>query len=365
MAFQRRNVLFGILSLPASTLLSGRPLPGLTATVYNGYEFHTAIQAAGPGSSIMLAPGNYGDIGSFIFTSSNVSVGVRSLHQAVFRSPLIVNGDFVDLQGLAFEQGLQLVGTGLVIGTSKFTGNGIDAKGVNTEVHHCDISRYGGNAIDISANATNAYVHHNHIHDSISGSRSAIGVGQATVDTNKRVNARLVNNLMQNCVPGSTETICIKSSANTITGNRLINCNNISNRHGEGNAIVRNRLERSMGIVIQDARTVVTDNVLVSTRQGPGIQVMTGTSAWNAHNQGDHPQAAFTVLRGNSGGLVIGRTRSRYNYPAINTRVESHNGSISLGMHTGTSLPGGKGATTEGDGGGKKKKKKGSSAEAI
>src|SRR5918998_99910 len=108
MAFHRRNVLFGILSLPASTPLSGRPIPGLTATVYNGYELHTANLAAGPGSSIMLAPGNYGDIGSFILTSSNVLVRGESLHQAVFRSPLVVNGNFVDLQELAFEEGIHL-----------------------------------------------------------------------------------------------------------------------------------------------------------------------------------------------------------------------------------------------------------------
>ena len=43
MALRRRNVLFGIMSLPASTLLSGRPIPGLTTTVYNGYELHTAM----------------------------------------------------------------------------------------------------------------------------------------------------------------------------------------------------------------------------------------------------------------------------------------------------------------------------------
>jgi hypothetical protein len=66
MILHRRNILFGIASLPASTLLARRQLVGLTATVYNGYELHTALQAAGPGSSILLAPGTYGDLGSLL-----------------------------------------------------------------------------------------------------------------------------------------------------------------------------------------------------------------------------------------------------------------------------------------------------------
>jgi hypothetical protein len=66
MILHRRNVLFGIASLPASTLLAGHQLVGLTATVYNGYELQTALQAAGAGSSILLAPGNYGDLGGLL-----------------------------------------------------------------------------------------------------------------------------------------------------------------------------------------------------------------------------------------------------------------------------------------------------------
>ena len=63
MPLPRRNFLFGIAALPATSLLAGRQLPGLTTTVYNGYELHTALQAAGPGSSLLLAPGTYGDTG--------------------------------------------------------------------------------------------------------------------------------------------------------------------------------------------------------------------------------------------------------------------------------------------------------------
>ncbi len=359
MAFQRRNVLFGILSLPASTLLSGRPLPGLTATVYNGYEFHTAIQAAGPGSSIMLAPGNYGDIGSFILTSSNVSVRVHNAHRAVFRSRLIVNGDFVDLDGLAFEEGVHLAGAGALLSNSKLTGSGLSTNGVNSVIQGNDISRFKGKAIAVSANASNAYVHSNYIHDCLPGAGNAVMVGESTRDTNKQARARVVNNRCVNLASGTSETLSFKCSGNTFSGNQLINCNNITNRHGEGNLIANNRLEKSKGIVVQDARTVVTGNTLIGTREGPGIQIMAGTAAWNAQVQGDHPQAAYTVVRGNNGGLVVGRKYSGYNFPALGTRVESHSGPISLQFHSGTSMPGGKATTVGDDGGGGKKKSSG------
>jgi hypothetical protein len=341
MSVSRRKVLFGITAIPVGHLLAGRPLPGLTTTVYNGYELHTAMQTAGPGSSILLTPGDYGDIGRFILAGSNVSLRVQAPLRTILRAPLVVKGDFVELDGIAFESGVHLAGTGEVIANSSFTGNGIEIRGISTEVHHCDISRYGDRGIDVRTSATGAYIHDNTIHDCLPGAGVGIMIGTSTRDTNNRVGARIVNNTCINLAAGSSETLSFKSSGNVMSGNRLVNCNNITNRHGEDNQIIGNRLEGSKGIVIQDARTLVADNVLASVREGPGIQVMAGTSPWNAQVQGDHPQAANTVLRGNSGPLMIGRRYSGYNYPAIDTRVETHAGKITMGYQQNTSLPGG------------------------
>ena len=103
MPLARRNVLFGIAALPASSLLGGRPLPGLSLTVFNGYELHTALQAAGSGPSILLAPGNYGDVGRFTLANSGVSIRVQSPLRTILRAPLEVRGDRVELEGLTFE----------------------------------------------------------------------------------------------------------------------------------------------------------------------------------------------------------------------------------------------------------------------
>ncbi len=87
MSSARRRFLFGIAALPAGSLLAGRPLPGLVATVHNGYELHTALQTAGEGSSILLAPGHFGDIGQFILTSSNISVRVQTARRRCCTRP--------------------------------------------------------------------------------------------------------------------------------------------------------------------------------------------------------------------------------------------------------------------------------------
>jgi hypothetical protein len=340
MSVSRRNILFGMVGLPAGHVLAGLPLPGLTATVYNGYELHTALQTTGPGSSILLAPGDYGDVGCFVVTGSNVSVRVQSPLRTILRAPLVVQGDFVELDGIAFEGGIHLAATGQVIANSSFTGIGIQIRGVNTEVHHCDISQYKGRAIDVRSSAIGVYIHDNTIHDCLPGAGSGIMIGTSTRDTDRRVGARIVNNTCINLAAGSSETLSFKSSGNIMSGNRLVNCNNLSNRHGEDNEISGNRLEGSKGIVIQDARTLVANNVLDRVREGPGIQIMAGTSPWNSQVQGDHPQAANTVLRGNSGPLMIGRKYSGYNFPAISTQVESHSGQISARFHQGTVLPG-------------------------
>jgi hypothetical protein len=336
MPLPRRNFLFGIAALPATSLLARRPLPGLTTTVYNGYELHTALQAAGPGSRLLLAPGSYGDIGQFVLASSNISVRVQAPSRTILRAPLVVTGDQVDLDGLALMEDVHLAGLGLVIGNSLFVGSGLKLTGVDSEVHHCDFGQYKSKAVDVRATATGAYIHDNVMHDPVSSGANAVMVGVSTMDTGKIVGARIENNQVRDAIKGSSETIIFKSSGNICSGNTLVNCNNISNRHGEDNQIIANRLEWCKGIVVQDARTLLADNVLLSVREGPGIQIMAGTAPWNAQVQGDHPQAVDTVLRNNTGPLMIGRKYSGYNYPALNTQVESHVGKITLKFQQGT-----------------------------
>jgi hypothetical protein len=340
MAPTRRRFLFGVAALPAGNFFAGRPLPGLVATVYNGYELQTVLQTAGAGSSILLAPGNFGDVGQFVLTSSNITVGVQSPGRTILRSRMIVQGDLVDLDGLALERGVVLAGNGLRLSGSVLSGKGIEVSGVGTEVAGCDIGNFSGRAITINGSAQSPYVHDNYLHDSRRGKNfTAIQVGESMRDSNRRISARIERNRIERCRAGDSETISVKSSGNVISGNTLTDCNNICNRHGEDNIYQDNTLERSYGVVIHDARTRVLNNRIVSAARQRGFRIMGGDATWNGAVQGDHPQAYETFLSGNTGQLIVGARYAGNRLPAVNTTVESHTGPISLAQQVGTVLP--------------------------
>lgn len=355
MAFQRRNFLFGIASLPASSLLAGRALPGLTATVYNGYELHTALQTAGSGSIITLAPGNFGDIGSFVLASSDVSVRVQAPLRTTLRSRMVVNGSFVDVDGLAFEEGVELVGTGVSVANSRFNGNGVSVSGVNAVVANNEIGPYRDKAITVHGSATGATVRSNYIHDAIGGASgaAAIQVGLSMNDSERPIRARIENNRIERCDAGS-EAISVKSSGNVFIGNTLRDSRaNITNRHGHGNVYQGNTLERAYCIVVHDRGTRLIGNRAVNPLLARSFRIMGGNISATSNSQGGHPQAVDTYLAGNVGNLEIGAQFPGNRLPAVNTTVASHSGSISLRAHVGTRLPGGADVDRDNDGGGR------------
>jgi hypothetical protein len=349
MSFSRRNILFGISALPASSLLAGHQLVGLTATVYNGYELQTALSAAGPGSSILLAPGTYGDLGGLLrLTQPEVTIRAEP-GAIIYHTSLRIEAPGVLVDGLTFVGSPDIPDDAepdmhpwlymAAVMESRSFASTLTVNAAGTEIRNCDFSRYSGKAVDVRAGGVNAYIHDNNFHDCLSGASSAIMVGASMSDTNKNIGARLINNRCANLAAGSSETLSFKSSGNIMQGNTLYNCNNLTNRHGNGNRFISNVVERSQGIVIQDSNTLLQGNRVSNIRVGPGIQIMQGSMPYSGTTQGKHPQAAFTVLSNNNGPLMIGRWYSGYTYPALNTKVQSHTGSISLmpGGHTGTS----------------------------
>ena len=222
MLLARRNVLFGIAALPAGTLLGVRPMRGLSLTVFNGSELHTAFQAAGPGSSIVLAPGDYGDVGRFTLASSNVSVRVQSPLRTILRAPLEVRGDLVRLDGLAFEDWVHLAGGGLTVTNSSLR-NGVEVTGIDSEIAYNEVANFVGRGIVLRAASRNCHVHHNYLRDGVTGGKNAnaaIQIGMSMRDTNTPVNALVEYNLFERCSNGN-ETISVKSSSNTIRFNTM------------------------------------------------------------------------------------------------------------------------------------------------
>jgi hypothetical protein len=337
----RRNVLFGIMSLPAASLAGRRPLPGLTATVYNGHELRAAFQAAGAGSVITLAPGDFGDVGPFALSASEVSLRAQAPLRTALRSTLVVQGSSVDLDGLGFEDGLVLAGNGLSVANGRVGGRGVLVAGSGASLSNNQISGGGGSfAISVGGSARGPRITNNYIRNC----RAAIGLGVSMATSNTRVGALVQGNRIEDCTGGS-ETIMVKCSGNTITGNQLRNCNNVTNRHGEGNQYANNTMERCLCIVIHDRNNRVVGNRAVSPKLARSFRVMGGNVTADSTNQGAHPQAVNTYLSGNSGGtLEIGAVFQGDNLPAVNTTVASHGGGIRLLRQVGTRLPGGGGA---------------------
>ena len=337
----RRNVLFGIMSLPAASLPGRRPLPGLVATVHNGHELGAAFRAAGPGSTITLAPGDFGDVGPFALSASEVSLRAQAPLRTMLRSALVVRGSMVELDGLAFEDGVVLAGAGLSVANGRVRGRGVLVAGDGASLSNNQISGVGtGFAINVGGSARGARVTNNHIRNC----RAAVGVGVSMATSNTRVGALVQGNRIEDCTGGS-ETIMVKASGNTVSSNRLRNCNNVTNRHGEGNSYAGNTMERCLCIVVHDCGNRVTGNRAVSPKLARSFRVMGGNIGPDSNSQGGHPQAVNTYLSGNSGGtLEIGAQFQGDHLPAVNTTVASHGGNIRLLSQVGTRLPGRGGA---------------------
>ena len=70
----------------------------------------------------------------------------------------------------------------------------------------------------------------------------------------------------------------------------------------------------------------------------PKVMIQAGTVNADVLTNGStiHPQSADTIVEGNSGPLVIGNLYKPF--PAVNTRVRNHQGSVKLILHTGTTM---------------------------
>ncbi len=157
-------------------------------------------------------------------------------------------------------------------------------------------------------------------------------------DSSRRISARVDTNRIERCKT-SNETISVKSSGNVISNNTLTDCNNITNRHGDGNIYQSNTLVRSYGIVVHDSSTRLIGNQITTAARDRGYCIMGGDISWSSLSQGGHPQAYNTFVSGNNGPLIVGAHFSGDNLPALNTNVESHNGTIELRQQQNTTLP--------------------------
>lgn len=306
----RRRILLGIAGISAASL-AARPA---IASVWNGPELRHALAHLPAGSRIRLMPGAYGDTGGFL-------VGAEGL---------TLEGE----EGAELAEGMVALASGLVISGQHFT-NGLTVNGPGTLVTGCD---FAGHALHIDAHATGAEVTNCTFHDAAAGvSILSVGSGQATANINAA--AYIHDNKFSNLAAGYQESLYIKSSGNRVINNSLTNCNNITSRNGSNNVIQGNTSTGGYGIVIQDNDNHVTGNQVISPKKGKGIFIMAGTMSYDSNIQGGHAQAYNTKVTGNSGPLMLGKQYGAdYTYPALNTQVSSHTGTITHMNDQGTTI---------------------------
>jgi Right handed beta helix region len=316
MSVARRKILLGITSLSAAALL-GRVAE---ATVWNGEELRHALATLGRGSCIRLKPGyDYGGVGGLVVDTED----------------LLIEGEGPDC---TVRDGMVVRASGVVISAAAYR-SGVTVNGAGTIVRGCDFSVGRGDMLHINASATGTEVTGCTFHDASSGTVAAISVGVGQTSANTRVGARIHNNTFRNLAAGSTETVYMKSSGNTVASNSLTNSNNITCRCGSNNVISGNTTSGGYGIVVQDNDNHVIGNRVLSPKKGKGIFIMAGDAPYTSNVQGIHAQACNTEVSGNTGPLMIGKQYgSRYTFPALNTRVSGHSGPITHMREQGTTL---------------------------
>ena len=99
----RRDFLHGVLALPGVASLGNGIGPSFGTTVPTGEELKAALAAATPGSEILLAPGDFGDVAQFDLTVPDVTIRASVPQRSIIRSPLEITGDRATIADLAFR----------------------------------------------------------------------------------------------------------------------------------------------------------------------------------------------------------------------------------------------------------------------
>jgi Chondroitinase B len=336
----------GVLSGAAALLAAGLSRPAAAAMVHDGRGLRAALRAARPGVVVVLAPGDYDDgrgplalaaDGVVLRAAAGAGAGIRTVdpRRPVLRVPLLVRGDATRLEGLAFADGAGEARRVLGPERLRISGSGV-------QVVDAEFFGTRGVAITITGSARNPLVRGCYFHDPLGDPgnpnlNAAIQVGLGAGTAYTRIGARIEDNLFERWRT-EAETVSIKSSGNTVRGNRLVECLNLTNRYGEDNLYEDNTLDRSGWLTVFDRDNRVLGNQATTSS---GLRVMAGDTPCGVARQGGQPQACDTLLEGNAGRLVIGFQFSGDQIRAEGTVVRSHRGQIELRAQQNTTLPGG------------------------
>ena len=372
------------LCLPTTRLLASQacevdPPPDDSAAasrivpVHNHAELKRAVQTAQPGDRIVLADGIYTGpsltLASQGTEAAPIVIGAQNPLKATIKSGIRITGQFNIVQGLDIQQaGVVISGLHNRVTRCRMADNPGTAvvfeSGSDGTIDHCDITtrpftpgisaegeRRGGILVSSRPGKKflRATIARNWIHDLgakptsdyHSGGMHAIALGETATWADEELASTVEHNLIERCMAGHG-VLEPKTPGNVIRRNTMIDCpkGRMINRQGWNNVWEENWIERCGGMDLW-SRVAARRNVVVD---GGRLNVGAGNQEWNvttvksAKGAQPYQRSNEILLEGNVGRLLVGLTYSGFLLPALNTIVAGHSGSISYGMHIGTTI---------------------------
>jgi Chondroitinase B len=354
-----RHSPYGVVSLTFFLVLSAEaddriiPEPTRIINVSSSAQLSSALSKAEPGDHIALANGTYsgftvsrsGEDGKPVLISAQNTLGAK------VSGRITLGGNDVYVVGLDVINGNVVIkGTRDRISRSRLRSRGsaihLENSARSAIVDHNEIesqatpltTAWNGIRVDVTSPGLNHHIYRNYLHgapkpttgDGNSGMQIGFG-GSRGVNGGVLIEYNLFTDWY-----GDAETISVKTSGHIIRFNTAINTTEFVNRNGTHNEWYANWFEDAQGIRIHDRDQTVLGN-------RANIRVMAGdceppAAGASMEVKACHAPAWDTVVAGNVGRLRVGYAFKRNSFPAKNTKVDGHRGSVSMIFETATSI---------------------------
>ena len=317
-----------------------------------------ALDNCVPGTEIVLADGVYPDDLTLRRSGTAAEpILIRPEHagRAYLSGSLRLAGAHGIVAGLCFDGAQALIeGDDCRVTRCWFMGTTraairIRAPSRRAEVDHNEIRGFdyrgiSGEAED-HAHPSKPHIHHNHLIDQVSQRGGGIIMGERRQHTAHRFEALIEYNLVQRF--NGIEPISAKSSGNVFRFNTVIDADGLLMcRHGYDNDFIGNTSINAGGVFLHGKNNRAIGNHHDGRKTGNWRDHVapSGNVSQDGFRAGGeeetHPFSEGCLFLGNTGTLRIGGGSKHWHLPALNTRVEHHDGPVLLALeHNTLSLP--------------------------
>ena len=306
------------------------------------------VSDAQPGDTITLADGIYdGDVCELVAKGSAaypITIQAKNIGKAVIQGPISIEGDYINLVGLRFEEkgSIKIRGTGCRISRCVMTDVQVNSwiqvlsESQQIEIDYCRFenktnnSHHGGDRFDnrqlmrfiVRNKGEKHHIHHNYFVDIPEGkldngyeTLQLITEGNPWDPEPGQCGTLIEYNLFERC-NGEGEIISVKSNGNLLRRNTFRDCRGgLWLRHGDDNVVSENFFfgeseRRAGGVVLQGTDQVVVNNLFHSLHEF-GVVMMDGASDDN-YVRTERALVAFNTFVECSSAMLVGQNPSSY-----------------------------------------------------